>query len=377
MRVLFICGSLEPGRDGVGDYSRRLAGELIRGGHGAALVSINDRFVADSAGGKVGEQFDGETAIPVLRLGRNGLSADGLRAIQAFAHSFGASHCSLQYVPYAFHPKGLPFALGRRLKCIGPISWHVMFHELWVGFGDRPLLKHRAVGAFQRGIAHRLIRSLQPVAVHTQATPYVSLLRGVGVAAERLPLFSNIPVVAPAGEVDRIENHMACREIRFAFFGSVLPGWNVHETARILRRPFSGSDTRLKIVAIGRGGPHAASAWNGFRGSGMGIDVAEAGEVAQEEVSRLLHSCDYGLSSYPPDLIEKSGSAAAMFEHGLSVIATRLPIWGQRFIGDVSARNQGMVHGADLESYSVFRRRPAQSSIVKMAAENLAAALLL
>lgn len=27
MTILFLCGSLEPGRDGVGDYTRRLAGD--------------------------------------------------------------------------------------------------------------------------------------------------------------------------------------------------------------------------------------------------------------------------------------------------------------------------------------------------------------
>lgn len=32
MRLAFICVSLEPGRDGVGDYTRSLAAECIRQG---------------------------------------------------------------------------------------------------------------------------------------------------------------------------------------------------------------------------------------------------------------------------------------------------------------------------------------------------------
>ena len=29
MKIVFICGCLEPGKDGVGDYTRRLSAELI------------------------------------------------------------------------------------------------------------------------------------------------------------------------------------------------------------------------------------------------------------------------------------------------------------------------------------------------------------
>src|SRR5207253_4173313 len=46
VRVTFICSSLEPGRDGVGDYSRRLAYALERQGHAAQLVGLNDRHLS-------------------------------------------------------------------------------------------------------------------------------------------------------------------------------------------------------------------------------------------------------------------------------------------------------------------------------------------
>ena len=46
MKLIFICGSLEPGRDGVGDYTRRLAGELIRQGHQIAIIALNYKIIA-------------------------------------------------------------------------------------------------------------------------------------------------------------------------------------------------------------------------------------------------------------------------------------------------------------------------------------------
>jgi hypothetical protein len=48
MKVLFICGSAQPQRCGVGDYSRRLAGELIRQGHKASIVSLMDADILSS-----------------------------------------------------------------------------------------------------------------------------------------------------------------------------------------------------------------------------------------------------------------------------------------------------------------------------------------
>jgi hypothetical protein len=40
LNIVFLCGSLQPGRDGVGVYTRRLAGEVIRQGHQASIISL-------------------------------------------------------------------------------------------------------------------------------------------------------------------------------------------------------------------------------------------------------------------------------------------------------------------------------------------------
>lgn len=42
MRIAFSTGCLAPGRDGVGDYTRTLAGECARRGHTLALVSLGE-----------------------------------------------------------------------------------------------------------------------------------------------------------------------------------------------------------------------------------------------------------------------------------------------------------------------------------------------
>src|ERR1022692_2576923 len=48
-------------------------------------------------------------------------------------YPFNPNWVSLQFVPFGFHPKGLPFGLPRHLmSIIGSRPLHWMFHELWV-----------------------------------------------------------------------------------------------------------------------------------------------------------------------------------------------------------------------------------------------------
>ena len=46
MKIIFLCNSLEQGCDGVGDYTRLLACELISKGHTASAIALNDKFTS-------------------------------------------------------------------------------------------------------------------------------------------------------------------------------------------------------------------------------------------------------------------------------------------------------------------------------------------
>ena len=45
MKIAFICGSIEPGRDGVGDYTRRLAIELIKNSYEVAVIALHETII--------------------------------------------------------------------------------------------------------------------------------------------------------------------------------------------------------------------------------------------------------------------------------------------------------------------------------------------
>ena len=49
----------------------------------------------------------------------------------------------------------------------------------------------------------------------------------------------------------------------------------------------------------------------------------QLGPQSDEDISQCLLTADFSVSPGPPELLTKSGTAAAMIEHGLPIIATR------------------------------------------------------
>ena len=378
MSFVFLCSCLEPARDGVGDYTRRLAGEVIRQGHRAAIIAINDRHVTCSdatdetkrdenqnrQNSHVGvglndmeSQASDGTEIPVLRLSRTIPWSDRIQLAKQFVDAENPDWLSLQFVPYAYHPKGMPFGLSSRLATLGiGRTWHVMFHELWVGLGVSPPLKHRILQCFQRKVVQSLFRKLEPRVVHAQSTPYVELLGKYFPNVDLLPLFSSIPVLG-----DRKENENRCI-LRFVFFGSVHGGWDIKRNVSVIQSAAKFYGKRAVLIAIGGGGGLAKETWDAFRK--LGVEVLETGRLDVNQVSNELSAADFGLSASVPDLIQKSSSAAAMFEHGLPVLITGKPIWGDRFLDTIRESCPLAIFGGDLASPQNAKRRKAKPSSV-------------
>ena len=330
MKIAFLCSTLEPGRDGVGDYTRRLAGELIRQGHPSVIVALNDSCVPKKM--LELQEIEG-TTISVLRLPRIMPWPERTAEARNWVKAFNPDWISLQFVAFGFHRKGLCFGLGKTLAAINAkASWHVMFHELWLGVGEKSPLKHRIVGAVQRMIIQDMLRRLRPQIVHTQAEPYRQVLSRDKVAASVLPLISNVPYVKGDGWSELLEPLLAeavgKRPDRSKFymagvFGAVHPEWNAEQTVNILLPLVQRFQKRLVLVFLGRNGL-APESLNELKSSLQNhADVIMAGEKTALEISHLLQSLDVGLATSPRQIIQKSGSVAAMLEHGLPVLVTR------------------------------------------------------
>lgn len=303
MRIIFICGSLEPGRDGVGDYTRRLAGELIRQENQVALLALNDRSINGIIMGK--QEQDGVN-IKVLRLGANESAGDRLFYARKWIDKLDPEWLSLQYVPYSFQNKGLPWTLSKKLGKLGAgRNWHIMFHELWIGMDKKASYKHRIYGVLQKHIIKKTIDVLGPKMIHTQAWLHREQLSKLGYNAELLPLFGNIPNLFQS-EVK--SNGL----INIAVFGEIYHG------AKLQKWLIGLPKTRkYKFHFIGSNGPEQDHWMDILKRNS--IDFTSYGWLKNKEVSRALARCQWGLSTTPYYLTEKSGSAAAMLEHNLIV----------------------------------------------------------
>ena len=336
MRLVFLCASLEPGRDGVGDYTRRLAAELAARGHDVACVAMNDRHAR--ALGNACLRAGPEPAtipIPVLRLPTSAPWRERMRLLQEFLDERRPDWVSLQFVPYGFHHKGLPFGLpGRLARLKGNFRWHLMFHELWIGEEDHFPLRHRLIGRLQRLIAGRLGRTPGAV-LHTSNPCFRDRLLSLGCHAGILPLFSNIPVVPPdPGLRRRILMEAGCltegtgedQAWILSFFGAIHPQWEPGPLLERIRSAMSpaGKKTCL-FLSLGRTGEAGAAVWHRLAASSdPSFRFLQRGPLPEEEISRHLHIADFGIVTSSLHLLGKSGSAAAIRSHGVPLIGTRL-----------------------------------------------------
>jgi hypothetical protein len=306
MRFLLVCAGAQPRADGVGDYSRRLAGEISRLGHPAAVLALNDRQLAE---GSIESERE-------LRLSANLPWETRFRVARKFAERFQPDFWSLQFVCYGFDPHGLPLGLVSNLRNLaGDARWHAMFHELWIE--PNGWWAKRMLSRFQKLLILKLIRVLKPRIVHTSIPYYRQRLESAGVPCAELPLFGNIPVVPH--EVLRCGDEWV-----FAFFGSLRSGWEPEPLlSRIELAMESEGKSRCRFVSIGRLGETGEKLWEHMKRSGYANFVFEKrGELSANEISRELQSADFGIAVSPHHLLGKSGAVAAMREHGLPIIVS-------------------------------------------------------
>src|SRR5947209_6737741 len=108
MKIVFICGSLEPGKDGVGDYTRRLGATLISKGYELSIIALYDRFISSL---EETTQKSDNYEIMVLRLPFSMQDRERYELARDYINKKDPVWLSLQFVIFSFHPKGLPLYL--------------------------------------------------------------------------------------------------------------------------------------------------------------------------------------------------------------------------------------------------------------------------
>lgn len=285
MNILFICGSLQTGEDGVGDYTRRLAGQLTRQGHRSTIVAINDVRVCDPLKEL---QADSGNSINVLRLPKFSSWKERLILVQDWIKKEAPDWVSLQFVPFAFHDKGLPVSLARYLKAIpGNHKWHIMFHELWVGAEN---IKFWILGQVQKRLIASLIKTLEATVVHTHLPLYYDDLKSFGIQVKQLPLFSNF------GNC-QLPAKSKSETFRVGFFNQVADDNRVVVFLQSLYDEALINKMKFEVLLIGG----AKSSIQNFGSKLEEIPrfkdkIVYTGFLAKDEITPALSSCNLGMT---------------------------------------------------------------------------------
>ena len=231
MRIAFLCGSQEAGRDGVGDYTTGFAEELRLQGHDVMVIGLRDKFVSETT---FSESRTAGGAIPILRLPSALPWAECIAQARTQLDRCEPEWVSLQFVCYTFHPKGLVQGLaGKLAPLLKGRKLHIMFHELWLckelGWG----WKQCAVGALQRFFIRCFVRASNPDVMQTSNATYAALLNRSGIPATELGLFGAVPIPPVSGKAwieAQLRNALGagyCREAvwLFGLFGALHAQW--------------------------------------------------------------------------------------------------------------------------------------------------------
>lgn len=323
-KILFLCGSCESGKDGVGDYTVMLAAQLSRMNQNVSLIALNDKHtILDKE-----ESFDVDgTVLKILRLSKDTAWNRRLASARNWIQAFAPDWISIQYVPFSFNDKGLPFGFAHKLKkLLTNARVHIMFHEIWVGIKKNSPASHSVYKFFQKKIAASLTKKLRPALVNTSNRVYQLELQRVGIESDILPLFSNIPISQiDEAFVDGILRQAGIsKTMRHQFeiicvFGSIFPDIKldavIEEQVRITGR----QEKHLLLVFMGRtNNDEVARLKQQFEKL---ITVLNLGELSAQKVSSMLQVADKAISITPKEFIGKSGVYAVLKRHNLPVLS--------------------------------------------------------
>lgn len=307
MRIIFICGCLESGKDGVGDYTLRLSKELLKVGHHIFLIAINDKYV-DKKDHVSLSNPDSEPQI--FRLSSSIPYKKRIQIIKNLIDLINPEWISLQYVIFAYHDKGLPFQLAAGLKKAGrEVKWHIMFHELWVR--DKAF-KFLILGFLQKKIIQNMIWELNPHIIHTHLPIYFNDLLKYSKKVYELSLFSNF-------KSEPSLNGKNMDLFRVVFFNQVKDDEKIFEFLIKLYTEVSKNNLQFEILLIGNSSK-LQSFGNKITSISCFSDKTKyLGFLENHEISEILNSCSLGISPMTISELGKSGTIAAFLSHGLPI----------------------------------------------------------
>ncbi|MGV3706110.1 MAG: hypothetical protein ACO1NU_12110 [Arcticibacter sp.] len=322
MKIVFFCGSLEDGKDGVGDYTRRLALKLVEGGCYVGIVAVHDQYVGEPL------KMEDSAGLKMLRLPkelswreRSGLSAQ-------FVDRIGPQWISLQYVGFAYDRYGLPWQMIPLIRRVSRNrDFHLMFHELWCGMSSSAPLKESILGGLQYCFIRAMLNRLKPSKIFTNIERYATKLSAFGAASRQVPVFSNIPL---AEKVSDLVWQQVCAEkglesllekpqtkLIAGFFGTIygIPGFP--SLIERIEQAAAGLGLECCMLLIGNSKKEDLMR---LAGGTITARIFELGLQSPGIINRAMDLVHFGVVTTPIDGINKSGGAAAWMERGVPMV---------------------------------------------------------
>ncbi len=324
MKVAFLCNSIEPGRDGVGDYTRRIASELINQNYTVHIIALNDQFIINEV---VDNENINSNVLHILRLPSIWPIKKRIEGAKKYMEYLDIDYISLQFVIYGYHSKGLPFGLGKQLaSLIQNKPWQIMFHEIWTGITQRSPIIHKIYGYLQRKIIKNILRLAKPNVITTSNKLYQCVLEDYGINNTILPLFSNIEVTkapndytktitAQLGHVNKTDY------LLIGIFGTLYSNANLEKAIEQQFVEATSKSKKLVFVSVGKVGSEGVEEIDKLKKIFYNkVDFHILGELSEYQVSTVLQLMDIGISCTPFQHLGKSGVFAALRLHNLKVL---------------------------------------------------------
>lgn len=328
MNICFMSGEARLGAGGVADYTRLMAQKCQQMGHKTFIIGINDQIIENTCE----ESVDG---ILLLHISKQISWSMRWLIANEFKTKNNVDWISLQFVPYAFDQKGLfkEFLKGIKGFVCGT-NCHIIFHEIWIGEYPNAKLKERLIGKLQKRMLLKLIDYTKPKVVNYTNAGAKIRLESNGVKCSYLPIFSNIPVIKKTDKSwiiktlvesnKSVTSRMLDGFIFYGLFGTLHDGWPARQLLERLRMYTSAQGKSPALLHAGFL-PKNKNRWKEIKKKYTGDwFVHSFGELPKSEISNYLHGINFGLTSTPWDLIGKSGTIAAMIEHGIPVIVNSM-----------------------------------------------------
>ncbi|MFZ4106238.1 hypothetical protein [Flavobacterium sp.] len=353
MKILFICGTFSPGKDGVGDYINKMSHALTKKGHEINIIAIRDKYCNELY--KEIKSTE-NNLLTISCISKKVKLKKRFIYTQKIINEFNPDWISLQFVPFGFNKKGIPFWLPNFInKLEGEFCLEIMFHELWIG--RKIGIKNKLVSFLQETNIKNLLRKNKPKVIDTHLPVYFSNIEKLGYKPCRLPLFSNI---SPTKDIilNKKENTFI-----WAFFSQINITPKIINFINKINIELHEKGIISELIIIGGEKTKNLKYKEIYKKlCPLFKTITITGFLDEKEISTLMQHCDIGITPIPLHALGKSGTTAAFLAHGIPVA---VPVISKGY----TEENIGFFDSSVINSI-ITKAKLCNISKAKIAAEN-------